>query len=98
LSKHGLRSAGLTKFRKIHHRLVVIPAELLRKIFEQLRRMFLQDRQVVERIDPFEPAGMNEAHEQVPDVIPVLGPEKEGVFTMQDNLFEELSAEGMPTA
>jgi hypothetical protein len=77
---------------------VVIPGELLREIFEQLRRVFLQDRKAVERIDPFEPVGMNEAHEQVPDVIPLLGPEKEGVFTMQGNLFEDLSAEGMPTA
>jgi hypothetical protein len=77
---------------------VVIPGELLRKIFERLRRVFLQDRKVVERVDPFEPVGVNEAHEQVPDVIPVLGPEKKEVFTMRDNLFEDLSAEGMPTA
>ncbi len=78
---------------RIRDCLVVIPGEPLFRVFEQLRGVFLQGRQVVERVDPVEPAGMNETHEQVPDVGPVFGPEKEGVLAMKNGLFEGLLAE-----
>ena len=72
---------------------MVSPGEPLLRIFEQLRGVFLKSRQVMERIDPVEPAGMNEAHEQVSDVSPMFGPEKEQVFAMQNSLFEGQLAE-----
>jgi len=60
--------------------------------------VFLKGRQVVEWVDLVELAGMNEAHEQVPDVSPMFGPEEERVFAVQNRSFQNLFAEGMPTA
>ena len=44
--------------------------------------MFLKGRQVMERVDVVKRAGVNEAHEQVPDVSPVLGLEEETSLPM----------------
>ena len=41
----------------------------------------------MERVDLVELAGMNEAHEQIPDVSPVFGPEEERVLAMQNRSF-----------
>ena len=73
-SGHGSRSTLLSGVR---HRLEVIPGEPLPGILEQLRGVLLKGRQVIERVDAVEPAGMNEAHEQVPDVSSMFGPEEE---------------------
>jgi len=42
----------------------------------------LKRRQVVEGIDAIESAGVNETHEQIPDVSPVLSLEEEAAFAM----------------
>ena len=52
----------------------------------------------MEWVDLVELAGMNEAHEQVPDVSAMFGPEEERVFAVQNRSFQNLFAEGMPTA
>ena len=44
--------------------------------------MLLKGRQVVERIDAVKRAGVNEAHEQVTDVSPVLSLEEEAALPM----------------
>ena len=68
-------------------RLEVIPGEPLPGIFEQLRGVFLKGRQVIERVDLVELAGMNEAHEQAPDVSSMFGPEEERIFAVQNRSF-----------
>ena len=62
--------------------LLVIPREPLLGILEQLRGVFLKGRQVVERIDAVKRAGVNEAHEQITDVSPVLSLEEETALPM----------------
>ena len=52
------------------------------RIFEQLRRVVLKGCQVVEWIDPVKRAGVNEAHEQIPDVSAMLGLEEEAALPM----------------
>ena len=42
--------------------------------------MFLKNRQVMERVDVVESAGVNETHEQIPDVSAVFGLEEQGVL------------------
>ena len=44
--------------------------------------MFLKGRQVVERVDTIESTGVNETHEQVTDVSPVLSLEEEAALPM----------------
>ena len=64
--------------------LLIIPWEPAVGIFEQLRRIFLKSRQVMERVNVVESASVNEAHEQVPDVSAVFGLEEQGVLPMED--------------
>ena len=64
--------------------LSVIPGEPAVWIFEQFRRMFLKRRQIMEGVDAVEGTGMNEAHEQIPDVSPMLGPKKQRILPMKD--------------
>ena len=45
-------------------------------------------REVVEGIGPAEFAGVNQAHEDVPDVSAMAGPVKQGVPPMTDRLFQ----------
>jgi hypothetical protein len=61
---------------------LVIPREPAFGILEQLRGVLLKGRQVVKRIDAVNRAGVNEAHEQVPDVSPVLSLEEEAALPM----------------
>ena len=68
-------------------RLEVIPGEPLSGVFEQLRGVLLKGSQVVERVDLVELAGMNEAHEEVPDVSSMFGSEEERVFAVQNRPF-----------
>jgi len=49
--------------------------------------VFLKGRQVIERVDLVELAGMNEAHEQAPDVSSMFGPEEERIFAVQNRSF-----------
>ena len=57
----------------IHSGLLVIPGEPALGILKQLRGMFLKSRQVMEGVDAVEGASVNETHEQITDVSPVLG-------------------------
>jgi hypothetical protein len=48
--------------------------------------VFLKRRQVVERVDVVEGAGMNEAHEQIPDVSPVFSPKEQTILAIIQSL------------
>jgi hypothetical protein len=61
---------------------LIIPGKPLSKIFAQLRGVFLKSNQIMEGVDPVEGAGMNETHEQIPDVSPVLSLEEEAALLM----------------
>ena len=54
--------------------------------------MFLKHGKVEEGIGPVEPASMNQAHEDVPDIGPMLGLEKVAVLAVEDGFFEGLFA------
>ena len=73
--------------------LLVIPGEPAFWIFEQLRGVFLKGRQVMERVDVVEGASVNEAHEQIPDVSPVLGPKEQTILAMLNGPFKNLLAD-----
>jgi serine/threonine protein kinase len=85
--EHERRPGDLAGSGRIRRRLEVIPGEPLLGILEELRGVFLKGRQVMEGVDLVELAGMNEAHEQVPNVSAMLGPVEKRVFAVQNRSF-----------
>ena len=91
----GLGSRSVpAEFGQVRRCLLVIPGKPALGIFKQLRGVFLKRRQVMERVDVVEGAGVNEAHEQIPDISPVLSPIKQTVLPVLNcplkNLFTEV--------
>jgi hypothetical protein len=60
--------------------------------------MLLQGFEIFKGIDVAKIAGMDQAHEHIADVGPMLGLEKQRIFPVQDRLFKRLFAKVMPTA
>ncbi len=50
--------------------------------------MLLKSRQIMEGVDPVEGARVNETHEQIADVSPMLGLEEQRIFSMKYGPFE----------
>ena len=50
--------------------------------------MLLEHFEIFKRVDLAKIAGMNQAHEQITDVGPMLGFIKQGVFAVKDRLFK----------
>ena len=75
---------------RIRHCLLVIPGEPAFGVFKELRGVFLKGRQVMKGVDAVEGASVNEAHEQIPDVSPVLGFIEQRIFPMLDRPLKNL--------
>ncbi len=67
---------------------LIIPGHPVPGIFENLGRMFLKGRQVIEGIDMLQIAGVDQAHEHVADEGAVLGLIKVSIFAIQNSLFQ----------
>jgi hypothetical protein len=74
---------------------LIIPGEPLHGIFEEFRRVLLKSNQVMKGVDLVEGASMDETHEQIPDIGPMLGLEEKALFPMENRPFQNLFAEGI---
>jgi len=66
---------------------LVSPGKEVRRVALEVFDVLEHPCQVIERIDPCQLTRMDEAHEEVPHVCPVLSLVEEGVFPMEDGIF-----------
>jgi hypothetical protein len=76
--------------------LPVIPRQPSGRVFGRLGSVSLEGHQVVERIDPIQLAGVDEAHENVADVRSVERLEAQGIFPMKDGHLQSALDDVMP--
>lgn len=69
---------------------LIIPGHPFGRFFEQCRSILQQSDQVIKGINLHQIAGMDQAHEHVPDIGPVLSPVKQRVFPMLDTSLQAL--------
>ena len=55
---------------------MIVPGHVVLGLLEQPGFVFLKDGEVIEGIDPVELAGMDQAHEEIPDVGAMFGLEE----------------------
>ena len=67
---------------------LIIPRQPVPGIFEDLGSIFLQGRQVIERVDLLQVAGVDQAHEHIADEGAVLSFVEEGVFSVENRLLQ----------
>jgi hypothetical protein len=81
---NGSESSGIVDEDAV----LIIPGQPVPEVFEDLGRMFLQGRQVIEGVDLPQVAGVDQAHEHIADEDAMLGFVEEGVFPVEDSLFQ----------
>jgi len=67
---------------------LIIPGQPVPGGFEDLGRMFLQSRQVIEGVDLTQIAGVDQTHEHIADEGAMLGFVEQGVFPVEDSFFQ----------
>ena len=67
---------------------LVMPGQIGFRGFLQIKGVFQKPLDVFQGIDPFQLAGVDQAHEQIPHVGTVLGLIKQGIFPVKDCMLE----------
>lgn len=68
----------------------IIPGHPFGRFFEQCRSILQQSDQIIKGINQHQIAGMDQAHEHVPDIGPMLSSVKQRVLPMLDTSFQAL--------
>ena len=68
--------------------MLIIPWQPVPGVFEDLGRMFLQGRQVIEGVDLPQIAGMDQAHEHIADEGAMLGFVEQTIFSVENRLLQ----------
>ena len=69
-------------------RIVIIPGQPFLRMLGKISGMFLKCCKIIKGINPSQIAGIDQAHEQIPNARTIFSFIKQGIFAMQDGFFQ----------